>query len=62
VTEVLDQLLQNTGITYKVLNNKLVVLKEASDPINIEDSKMFELQAVSLLLKLVMGWSEFLFL
>jgi len=39
VTEVLDQLLQNTGITYKVLNNKLVVLKEASDPINIEDYK-----------------------
>ena len=31
VTEVLNQLLQNTGITYKVLNNKLVVLKEISD-------------------------------
>ena len=39
VTEVLDQLLQNTGITYKVLSNKLVVLKETTDPINVEDFK-----------------------
>ena len=39
VIEVLDQLLRNTGITYKVLNNKLVVLKEISDPVNLEDFK-----------------------
>lgn len=39
VTEVLDQLLQNTGITYKILNNKLVVLKEVSDQVNLDDFK-----------------------
>jgi len=39
VTEVLDQLLQNTGITYKILSNKLVVLKEISDPLNFEEFK-----------------------
>ena len=39
VTQVLDQLLQNTGITYKVLDNKLVVLKEATDDINFDDLK-----------------------
>ncbi len=38
VMEVLDQLLQNTGIVYKVLDNKLVVLKEAtSGGANFED-------------------------
>ena len=31
VTEVLDQLLLNTGISYKVLENKLVVLKDNSE-------------------------------
>ncbi len=31
VTQVLNQLLLNTGLTYKVLNNKLVVLKEIGD-------------------------------
>ena len=37
VTQVLDQLLENTGLTYKVLNNKLVVLKEASDEASLTD-------------------------
>ncbi len=37
VTQVLDRLLQNTGITYKVLNNKLVVLKEISDEADLEN-------------------------
>jgi TonB-linked SusC/RagA family outer membrane protein len=37
VIQVLDQLLQNTGISYKVLNNKLVVLKETSDIASLED-------------------------
>lgn len=31
VTSVLDQLFQNLGIAYKVMNNKLVVLKDVSD-------------------------------
>ena len=39
VIQVLDQLLQNTGITYKVLGNKLVVLKEISDEISLADLK-----------------------
>jgi TonB-linked SusC/RagA family outer membrane protein len=37
VIQVLDQLLQNTGITYKVLSNKLVVLKESSDQASLAD-------------------------
>ncbi len=37
VTQVLDQLLENTGLTYKVLNNKLVVLKEVSDEASLAD-------------------------
>ena len=39
VIQVLDQLLQNTGITYKVLNNKLVVLKEVADEASLADLK-----------------------
>ena len=31
VTSVLDQLFQNLGIAYKIMNNKLVVLKDVSD-------------------------------
>ncbi len=37
VPQVLNQLLQNTGITYKVLDNKLVVLKEVADEISFND-------------------------
>ena len=37
VIEVLNQLLQNTGITYKVLENKLVVLKEVSEEASLAD-------------------------
>jgi TonB-linked SusC/RagA family outer membrane protein len=37
VIQVLNQLLQNTGITYKVLSNKLVVLKESSDEASLAD-------------------------
>jgi len=37
VTQALDQLLQNTGITYKILSNKLVVLKEVADEGSLED-------------------------
>src|SRR5579875_1771082 len=36
VPAVLDQIFQNTGITYKILNNKLVVLKNASDAENLD--------------------------
>src|SRR5262249_43582993 len=32
VTDVLTQVLQNTGINYKLLDDKLVVLKEAGEP------------------------------
>ncbi|MFI5187916.1 MAG: TonB-dependent receptor, partial [Chitinophagales bacterium] len=39
VIQVLDQLLQNTGITYKVLSNKLVVLKEVSDEASLTNLK-----------------------
>lgn len=31
VTSVLDQIFQNIGIAYKIMNNKLVVLKDAGD-------------------------------
>ncbi|TMI87714.1 MAG: SusC/RagA family TonB-linked outer membrane protein, partial [Bacteroidetes bacterium] len=31
VTEVLDHIFQNTGISYRILQNKLVVLKESSE-------------------------------
>jgi TonB-linked SusC/RagA family outer membrane protein len=31
VTEVLNQIFQNTGITYRILENKLVVLRETSE-------------------------------
>jgi TonB-linked SusC/RagA family outer membrane protein len=37
VTQVLDRLLANTGLTYKVLNNKLVVLKEDADEASLAD-------------------------
>ena len=36
VTDVLNQIFQNTGISYKILNNKLVVLKDAKDQISLE--------------------------
>lgn len=36
VPAVLDQIFQNTGITYKILNNKLVVLKNISDEENLD--------------------------
>jgi len=39
VPQVLDQLLENTGITYKVLENKLVVLKEISEEASLADMK-----------------------
>ena len=37
VPQVLDQLLENTGITYKVLENKLVVLKDLSEEASLTD-------------------------
>ena len=37
VIQVLDQLLENTGITYKILGNKLVVLKETEDQASLID-------------------------
>jgi hypothetical protein len=37
VTQVLDQLLENTGITYKVLDNKFVVLKDHSEEASLAD-------------------------
>ena len=36
VSEVLNQIFQNTGIIYKILNTKLVVLKESSDEAILE--------------------------
>jgi TonB-linked SusC/RagA family outer membrane protein len=39
VTQVLDQLLENTGITYKVLDNKLVVLKDLSEEASLTDMR-----------------------
>ena len=41
VVQVLNQLLQNTGITYKILGNKLVVLKET-----VDEASLAELQEV----------------
>jgi TonB-linked SusC/RagA family outer membrane protein len=37
VVQVLNQLLENTGITYKILSNKLVVLKETEDEASLAD-------------------------
>jgi TonB-linked SusC/RagA family outer membrane protein len=37
VIQVLNQLLENTGITYKVLGNKLVVLKATSEEASLAD-------------------------
>ncbi|HEY2722845.1 MAG TPA: carboxypeptidase-like regulatory domain-containing protein, partial [Chitinophagaceae bacterium] len=37
VIQVLNQLLQNTGLTYKVLNDKLVVLKEIADEKSLDN-------------------------
>jgi TonB-linked SusC/RagA family outer membrane protein len=37
VVEVLNQLLENTGITYKILSTKLVVLKEVEEEASLTD-------------------------
>lgn len=39
VPSVLNQIFQNTGIAYKILNNKLIVLKDASDEAGLADLK-----------------------
>lgn len=39
VTAVLNQIFENTGISYKILNNKLVVLKDAKDQISLDQLK-----------------------
>src|SRR5262245_59888176 len=39
VIEVLNQIFLNTGITYRILENKLVVLKETSDAASLADLK-----------------------
>src|SRR5438874_101312 len=39
VTEVLNYIFQNTGISYRILENKLVVLKETSEQASLADLK-----------------------
>jgi len=39
VTEVLNYIFQNTGISYRILENKLVVLKQTSDEASLADLK-----------------------